>query len=113
MKYFYMITLVLGIYFGIVMQAASIAVPRDASTAAMLSRSPDQWNISLEGDLKARCLRDLKPDIVVALKKRADFRMDIYKQLFLNGMIVIVMSGIGLFREWKMGKRKRTLASVT
>jgi hypothetical protein len=73
MKYFYLLTLAFGIYLGVLMQGATIVFERDAGTAKMLSQFPDQWTITLEGDLKTKYehMRNLKPDVVVALSKRA------------------------------------------
>jgi hypothetical protein len=110
MKYFYILTLILGVIMAVLMQAVTIAIPRDAFVASVLSRSPDQWTITVDDALTNRLSNhDVKQDTVAALSKRAAFRGDIYTQSLWEGTALIILSVIGLIRERKIRKMNKMI----
>lgn len=108
MKYFYIVTLAVGIYIGILLQGATIVTEKDAGTAKVLSQYPEQWDLSLNGDLKTKLehMPRFKEDVVVALTKRADYRKERYEEWLWQGIIIIIFSIIGLVRERITNKGK-------
>ena len=110
MKYFYILTLMLGIIFAVVMQAVTFAIPRDAFVASVLSKSSDHWTITVDNTLTNFLPNhDVKKDVTLALSRRALFAKDIYTQSFWEGTVLIILSLIGLIREHKIGKMKKII----
>ena len=108
MNLFYTLTLLVGIMMAFVMQFVTIAIPRDAFVASMLSRAPDEWSIQMEDRMTSRLSHhDIKAEIVAALHARSVFVDDIYKQNLWEGLALIALSVIGLIREQQMLKLKR------
>ena len=97
----------------VVMQAVTIAVPRDVFVASLLSHSPDRWTITVDASLeKTFPNHDIKQALVTALSKRARFVSDIYMQSFWEGTVLIILSIIGLIREQKIRKMTKTIESA-
>jgi hypothetical protein len=110
MKAFYLLLLMIGLFMAGVMQMVDIAIPRDAWVASVLSWAPTNWEISLDDSLKSRLdHHDVKAELVIALKKRASFRNQIYSQNFWEGAGLIVLSAIGLIRERKIDRMRKTI----
>lgn len=107
MRLFYIIALAVGFYMAVVTQFVTYAMPKDGLVALVLSRSPDDWSISLDSALKARLLNyDVKQEAVTALHKRADFRRQIYSQDLWLGLVLIAFSIIGFLREAKINSMR-------
>ena len=106
MKIFYCIALFLGII--MVLPLSHLCMPYDAFVAINLSQAPDQWNIVLNEDLASRLSHgNVKDHVVTALRKRAEFKRDLYVRNLLAGCTMIAFSFIGLFRERQITKLKK------
>ena len=110
MKPFYLLVLLVGICMAVLMQVVDLALPRDALVATVLSKAPAGWELSLDDGLKARLVPyDVKSELVAALKKRASFRSQVYSQSFWEGAGLIVLAGIGLIRERRIGSMQKII----
>jgi len=102
-----------GCFMAGIMQVVTIAIPRDAYVASLLSNAPTEWELSLDDNLRSRLDHvNVKSDLVVALKKRASFSNQIYSQNFWEGTVLIILSAIGLTRERKIDRMRKTIEQV-
>ena len=108
MKAVYLMILTLGLSLAVVSQFISYALPRDAFVAGTLSSAPEHWSLHLDERLSDHLSPlDVKSQVITALKHRAAFQSGIYKQDFRQGVTLIILSLIGLFREWQITKLKK------
>lgn len=110
MKMFYVFTLFIGFVLAVMMPFVCIVFPRDAYVASVFSCLPEQWSIKMDDRLTDRVSDfDVKRELITALQKRASFEDGLYVQNFWEGIVLIVLSIIGLIRENKIGKLKKSI----
>jgi hypothetical protein len=109
MKPFYSLVFLVGLCMAVFMQVVTIAIPRDAVVASVLSKSPARWEITLDDGLKSRLVPyNVKSELVVALQKRRSICDEIYSEnLWAVGLMVF--SAIGLARERKIDRMRRMI----
>ena len=110
MKMLYILILFIGFVLAVIMPFVCVVFPRDAYVASVLSSSPEQWSVEMNEELTTRFSNfDVKKELATALQKRASFRNGIYIQSFWEGLVLIVLSIVGLIRESKIEKLRKTI----
>ena len=108
MKTFYWATLLLGLFFFLVMPAVTIAIPRDMLVASVLAEAPTDWAISLNTNVAQRLSHhNVKNSLVTAL---TNYQKSLYgdtKWIEIIGVGAVVFSVIGLIRERKICSLKK------
>ena len=110
MKLFYVFALSVGCFMIVLPQLVDVARPRDAFVAGVLSRSPDNWTLSLDDTLKNHLSGyDVKKEVNIALEKRHSHLQDDYLEILCIGCGVSIFSVIGLVRESKINRMRKLI----